>query len=100
MQVQNVAANAAASAAVSARSRPTIDRSSDLYKACVDFESLFVKQMLSAMRETVPKDGLLDGGMGRDIFEDMLYDEYAKKMAQTASFGLADTIYLQIASKT
>ncbi len=99
MQVQNVAGSATG-AALSARSRPAIDRSSDLYKACVDFESLFIKQMLNAMRETVPKDGLLDGGLGRDIFEDMLYDEYAKKMAETASFGLADTIYLQFASKT
>ncbi len=100
MQVQNVTGNAATNAAVPAKSRQTIDRSGDLYQACVEFEALFIKQLLTAMRETVPKDGLLDGGMGRDIFEDMLYDEYAKKMAQTASFGLADTIYLQIASKT
>ncbi len=34
--------------------------------------------------------------MSEDIFEDMLYDEYAKKMAQTAQFGLAETMYLQI----
>jgi flagellar protein FlgJ len=56
--------------------------------------------MLDVMRKTVPRDGLLDGGMGRDIFEDMLYDEYSKKMAETAQFGLADTIYLQFASKS
>ncbi len=96
MQVQNVSTGAAAAS----QARPRIDRSSDLYKACVEFESLFIKQMLNSMRATVPKDGLLDGGLGRDIFEDMLYDEYAKKMAETAQFGLSDTIYLQFASKT
>ena len=75
-----------------------IDRSSKLYEACVDFEALFVKQMLNAMRKNVQKTGLLDGGMGQDIFEDMLYDEYSKSMARNAGFGLADTVYLQLTS--
>ena len=76
--------------------KPTVDTSSELYKVCLDFEALFIKQMLNAMRKTVEKKGLLDGGMSEDIFEDMLYDEYAKKMAQTAQFGLAETMYLQV----
>jgi flagellar protein FlgJ len=65
-----------------------VDKTSKLYEACVQFESLLVKQMLTAMRKTVSHDGL-----GRDIFEDMLYDEYALSMARTAGFGLADTLY-------
>ena len=48
------------------------------------------------MRKTVEKSGLLDGGMAEDFFEDMLYDEYAKKMAETANFGLAAMIYGQL----
>jgi len=76
-----------------------VDKNSDLYKACQDFEALFIKQMLDVMRQTVQKDGILDGGMSEDIFQDMLYDEYSKKMAQTAQFGLADTIYNQVSSK-
>jgi flagellar protein FlgJ len=89
----NVTGTASASAP-SARMR--IDTSSELYKACVDFEAIFIKQMLNVMRKSVHKEGLLDGGLSEDIFEDMLYDEYAKKMAQTAQFGLAETMYLQI----
>lgn len=73
-----------------------IDRSSKLYQAAQDFESLFVKQMLSSMRSTVEKSGMMDGGMGEDIFEDMLYDQYAKNMTQSASFGLADSLYSQL----
>ncbi len=101
MQVQNngVTAHSYPLNAAAAHSR-RIDRSSDLYKACQDFEALFIKQMLDAMRKTIDRqDDLLNGGMSQDIFEGMLYDEYAKKMAQTAQFGLSDTIYLQISSK-
>ena len=77
--------------------KPAIDKTSDLYKACQDFESLFIKQMLDAMRQTVDKqDDLLGGGMSQDIFEGMLYDEYAKKMSETAQFGLAEMIYRQV----
>lgn len=80
--------------------KPAIDKNSDLYKACQDFEAIFIKQMLDVMRKTVHKrDDLLNGGMSQDIFEGMLYDEYAKKMAETAQFGLSDMIYRQLSSK-
>ena len=67
-----------------------------LYQACVDFESIFVKQMLDSMRSTVPKGGLFDGGMSREIFEDRLYDSYAEKISATAGLGLAKQMFEQI----
>jgi peptidoglycan hydrolase FlgJ len=77
-----------------------IDKKSELFKACQDFEAIFIKQMLDVMRKTVHKqDDLLNGGMSQDIYEGMLYDEYAKKMAETGQFGLSDMIYKQLASK-
>jgi len=80
--------------------KPAIDKNSELYKACQDFEALFIKQMLDVMRKTVHKgDDSLNAGMGQDIFEGMLYDEYARKMSETAQFGLSDMIYKQISSK-
>ena len=81
--------------------KPVDRQNSELYKACQDFEALFIKQMLDVMRKTVHKeDDMLGGGMGQDIYEDMLYDEYAKKMAATAQFGLADMIYqVRVSSK-
>ena len=88
-----------ASARAPSGSRKSIDRSSKLYESCVEFEAIFLKQMLNAMRKTVPKDGLLDGGTAQDVFEDMLYDEYAKTMARNAGFGLADTVYLQLTAQ-
>jgi flagellar protein FlgJ len=81
--------------------KPAIDKSSELYKVSQDFEAIFIKQMLDAMRKTLNKeDDLLgNGGIGQDVYEDMLYDEYAKKMSQTAQFGLADSVYRELASK-
>lgn len=72
------------------------DKNSSLYKVCLEFEAIFIKQMLNSMRRTVQKSGLFEGGLAEDIFEDMLYDEYAKKMAENANFGLATMIYSQI----
>lgn len=72
-----------------------IDKNSRLYQVCVEFEAIFIKQMLNSMRKTVEKSGLLDGGLAEEFFEDMLYDEYAKKMAENANFGLAAMIYGQ-----
>lgn len=73
-----------------------VDRSSQLYKVCLEFEAIFIKQILNSMRRTVEKSGMLDGGLAEEFFEDMLYDEYAKKMAESANFGLAAMIYRQV----
>jgi flagellar protein FlgJ len=75
-----------------------IDKNSRLYEVSQEFEAIFIKQMLNVMRKTVNKSGLIDGGMAEEIFEDMLYDEYALNMAKTAQFGLADSIYRQLSA--
>ena len=87
---------ASARKALAAGRSGAVDKESKLYATCREFEAIFIKQMLNVMRKTVDKSGLLDGGQAEEIFEDMLYDEYAKKMADTAGFGLSDTIYKQL----
>ena len=67
-----------------------------LRKVSEDFEALMINQMLKEMRKTVDKSGLIDGGMAEQIFEDILYDEYAKEFSKTKTFGLADIIYNQM----
>ncbi len=79
-------------------SRTPVDRRSPLYQACQDFEAIFLKQMLNAMRQTVDKGEMLHGGFAEEVFEDMLYDEYSKKMAQTAGFGLSELLYRQLSA--
>jgi flagellar protein FlgJ len=73
-------------------------RDEALYKTCQDFEAIFIKQMLKSMRNTIDKSGIIDGGFAEEIYDDMLYDEYAKKMAQTARFGVADVLYKQLSN--
>jgi len=70
-----------------------------LYEASQEFQAIFLNQMLSAMRKTVSKDNdLLNGGRTQEIFEDFLYDEYAKTMSKQPGFTLADEIYKQLSS--
>lgn len=70
-----------------------------LKEVCLDFEALFIKQMLDSMRKTVPESGMMDGGMAEDVFEDMLYDEYSKVMARTADLGIAEMMQKQLTKK-
>ncbi|MBI9105310.1 MAG: rod-binding protein [Spirochaetales bacterium] len=70
-----------------------------LKEACQDFESLFIKQMLDTMRKTVNKGELLNGGMAEDIFEDMLYDEYASAIAGSGDFGISKMMYSELAGR-
>jgi peptidoglycan hydrolase FlgJ len=58
-----------------------------------EFESLFINQLFKSMRNTVPKDEWLNGGLKQDIFEDMLYDEYSKNISKKGGIGLGDMVY-------
>lgn len=75
----------------------------ELYNACSEFETIFIKQMLDSMRKTVEKTTLSESSTdttGMNYFEDMLYDDYAKKMAKTADLGIARMMYLQLYKST
>lgn len=75
---------------------PRADDQTRLRAVAKEFESLFAKQMLDSMRDTLNKeDDMFNGGMAQDIFDDMLYEEYARMMANTGSLGIADLIVNQ-----
>ncbi len=74
-----------------------IDRTSKLYEKSLEMESYIVKIMVSQMRKTVMKaDSQND--FATNMYEDMLYDEYATAMTKNAGFGLADQMYLQLSN--
>jgi Rod binding domain-containing protein len=62
------------------------------------FEAIFVSFMLKAMRGTVGENELMPAGMGEKIYTDMLDGEYAKMMAEHASFGLGDLLMRELES--
>ena len=73
-----------------------VDKNDKLYQLCLELETFLVKNLLTGMRNTVQKSGLVDDSYAGKMYEDMLYDEYAKSFAQNASFGLAEQAYLQL----
>jgi flagellar protein FlgJ len=58
-----------------------------------EFESLFINQLFKSMRNTVPKNEWLNGGLKQDVFEDMLYNEYSKNIAKGGGFGLGEMVF-------
>ena len=76
--------------------RAVIDRTSKLYEQCEALETFLIKNMLNGMRSTVQKSGFIDEGFAGKMYEDMLYDEYAKNLTINANFGLAEMAYRQL----
>ncbi|CUH95509.1 hypothetical protein P22_1580 [Propionispora sp. 2/2-37] len=67
-----------------------------LKKVCQDMEAVFLNFMMSKMRETVPKDGLLKESNAQVIMTSMLDTELTKNMSQAGGIGLADLLYRQL----
>ncbi|MDR0456798.1 MAG: rod-binding protein [Treponema sp.] len=73
-----------------------IDKFDKLYEQCLELEIFLVKSLIGSMRSTVQKSGLVDEGFAGKMYEDMLYDEYARDFTKNANFGLAELAYLEL----
>jgi len=73
-----------------------IDKTDKLYEACMELETFLIKNLIKSMRSTVQKNSLIDTGFAGEVYEDMLYDEYAKAFAQNANFGFAEMAYREL----
>lgn len=91
----------AAAGAYYGNKTPEIDRTSALYEQSMELENYLVKTMLSSMRNTIQKSGLYgsDNDYAQNMYEDMLYDNYAEQLTKSAGFGLADQIYLELSGQ-
>ena len=74
-----------------------IDRTSELFEVCMELETILIKNMIKGMRSTVMKSGFIDTGFAGEIYEDLLYDEYAKTYARNAGLGFAEMAYRELA---
>lgn len=75
------------------KSLKTKDKIANL--AC-EFESIFMNQMLRAMRSTIPKNGLVNGGHGEEIYTSLLDEELSRQMAYTQQNGLSQALADQL----
>ena len=82
--------------AANAHGTVTIDKTSKLYEQFLELEVFMVKTLISSMRSTVQKSGLIDEGFAGKMYEDMLYDEYTKEFTKSANFGMAELAYLEL----
>jgi len=64
--------------------------------ACQDFEAVLVNYLLKTMRQSVPKEGWLDGGNDTDFYQGLMDWEVATQASRQDRFGLWKTLYRQI----
>lgn len=76
------------------------DEKTALKKACAEMESLFVFHLLQEMRTAGPKEGLLHGGMGEDIFTSLMDGEMARSIALERGLGLARMLENQLSQQS
>ena len=67
-----------------------------LRKAAQQMEGAFVEQMYKSMRETVPTDGMFDGGSGEEMFTGLLDQHVASDTPMKWQHGLSESIYRQM----
>ena len=78
---------------------PPVVQNPELYELCLELETILVKNLLTGMRSTIMKSNLIDTGFAGEVYEDMLYDEYAKLMTRNASFGFAEMAYRELSGR-
>lgn len=70
-----------------------------LKRACAEFESIFIHNLLKTMRESIPKNTFLPGGFGEEVYTSMLDQEIAKQMATGKGMGIGEKVYQQLTKK-
>jgi flagellar protein FlgJ len=69
---------------------------SKLKASCDDMEALFIHHLLTEMRKTVAKAGLIDGGRSEEIYTSLMDAELAKEMARSGGLGLSAILQEQL----
>jgi len=67
-----------------------------LRKACTEFESLFINEILKFMRRTVPATSLGGFGAGKDIYQTLFDQELSKNLAQRGGLRIGEMVYKQM----
>ncbi|WP_336959546.1 rod-binding protein [Sphingobium aquiterrae] len=97
MQIANISSAAtAATATASGGGKRAIDPA--LAKVATQFEAIFMRQMIGAMRSASLGEGLTDSS-ATDQFRDMADARTADSMAATGTFGIAELLMNQFSGR-
>ena len=76
---------------------PSVARNDKKLKdACKQFESMFLNQLLTSMRKTIPKSGLMGENKEKEMYDSMMDQEMSKAWASSDGIGLANMLYQQM----
>ncbi len=64
-----------------------------LKRASQEFESLFLSHLLKVMRKTIPESGLLEGGIGKGVFTDIVDQNLAVDLTKGEGLGLSSLLW-------
>lgn len=64
------------------------------------FESVFVNQLMGAMRKTVVRGGLVPESNAERTYQAMLDQEYSQKVSESGQLGIAQMVYDHLLRKT
>lgn len=84
------------SSARSLSSDKTLNSKEKIASLAREFESVFMGQMIKAMRTTIPKSGLVDGGHGEEIYTSLLDEELSRRMSYSQQGGLSQALADQL----
>lgn len=70
-----------------------------LRKACRQFESLFISQLLKEMRKTVPHGGAIPEDNATSLYQSFFDNHLADLMAKQQATGLGDFFYRELLDK-
>ncbi len=72
-----------------------IDRET-LQKRAIEFEAVYLAQMLQPMFDDLKAEEPFGGGFGEDVWRSQQVQEYGKAIAESGGVGIADTIARQL----
>lgn len=75
---------------------PDAKQDAKLRAACTDMEAVFLNILLTEMRKSVPKGGLIPTSNQEEIMRSLLDSELTKNMARAGGAGLAEMLYRQL----
>ena len=68
----------------------------ELREACQNFEAIFLNMMFQSMRNTVQKSNFMGENFATQVYEDMLYENFADEAAKGHGLGLGEMLYKQL----
>lgn len=67
-----------------------------LWDVCCKFEAIFMQQMMSSMRKSVPESGFLPSGYAEGVHDSMMDQAIADSGSKNGNLGIALQMYRQL----